>query len=442
VGLVAAGVVLLLAIGSWIAGDLARNYAIGKLQAENGLIALQVDAKEREVLEWQAIAHRRVDPALRKELAASSAEFHADLRALERSGELGQDARSIEEAHSLHDRAVARELAAIDRGQIQTALKIDEEATDPAAALLSRRLIAARMRLEHNSDHAAWIAGLLGWMKALAAAAAAVFLVRLALTARARGLRAETEREVLAELNQRLLEVDRIRDDLIATVSHELRTPLTSIRGYLELIDEEESGLSEEGRTFLGVIERNAVRLEHVVTDLLFIAQVDANRLELEFAPFPPQELVADAVSSARPFAESQGIELHSRVDEVPPLLGDRARLAQLLDNLISNALKFTPRGGRVEVRLWCDAAGSMVLEVADTGMGIVKAEQVRLFERFYRTSSATESAIAGTGLGLSIVKITAEAHGGTVSLDSEEGRGTTFRVVLPLAAQFGPAPA
>jgi signal transduction histidine kinase len=116
-------------------------------------------------------------------------------------------------------------------------------------------------------------------------------------------------------------------------------------------------------------------------------------------------------------------------------------RLAQLLDNLISNALKFTPPGGR-EVRLSGTAVGSTVLEVADTGIGIPEAEQTKTFERFYRATAATTNAIAATGLGLAIVKLTAEAHGGTVSLQSVEGEGTTFRVVLPLATELLPAAA
>jgi signal transduction histidine kinase len=113
-----------------------------------------------------------------------------------------------------------------------------------------------------------------------------------------------------------------------------------------------------------------------------------------------------------------------------------------LLDNLISNALKFTPPGGRVEVRLSSTDAGSTVVEVADTGIGIPKAEQDKTFERFYRASAATKNAIAGTGLGLAIVKLTAEAHGGTVSVESNEGEGSTFRVVLPLQAKLVPAAA
>jgi signal transduction histidine kinase len=278
-------------------------------------------------------------------------------------------------------------------------------------------------------------------MKMLVAAVATALLVRQAARSRARSAKAEAERESLAELNRRLLEVDRIKDDFIATVSHELRTPLTSIRGYLELVGAD-AGLSEQGRGFLDVVDRNSERLQCLVADLLFVAQVDADEYVLKLGLFCPQELVDQAVAAARPFAEVQQITLCADVDDVREVAGDRARLAQLLDNLISNALKFTPPGGRVDVRLRSTDAGSTVLEVADTGIGIPESEQDKTFERFYRATAATKNAIAGTGLGLAIVKLTAEAHGGTVSVESNEGEGSTFRVVLPLQAKLVPAAA
>jgi len=228
-----------------------------------------------------------------------------------------------------------------------------------------------------------------------------------------------------------------IKDEFVATVSHELRTPLTSIRGYLEIMRDEEKGLSEEGRGFLAVIDRNSQRLLGLVTDLLFIAQAEADQFKLELSLFCLRELVDETIASAQPRAHAQQITLLARVGELAPVVGDRARIAQLLDNLLSNALKFTPPSGRVDVRLHRDADGSTVLEVADTGIGIQQAEQSKPFERFYRTTTATRNAIAGTGLGLSIVKLTAEAHGGTASVESDEGKGATFRIVLPLLAEL-----
>jgi two-component system, OmpR family, phosphate regulon sensor histidine kinase PhoR len=139
-------------------------------------------------------------------------------------------------------------------------------------------------------------------------------------------------------------------------------------------------------------------------------------------------------VNAAKPAAESNDIELWLDAQSLPTLCGDRERLAQVLDNLISNAVKFTPAGGRIEVRARADSTRA-IIEVADTGMGISREEQHQLCERFYRTAAANEQAIQGTGLGLSITRAIVEAHGGTVGVESEVGAGTTFTVELPLAA-------
>jgi signal transduction histidine kinase len=433
--------VLALSVASWVIGDIARNHALGKLHAEIGLVTLQADTRQRAALEWEAIGRRRIDPALHRQFAASAVKLKADFLELRRGVDNAVAIARIEQANTSHDRAVALELAALQRHQISLALKIDAQATDPAAGALDDKLTALGGKLQSDSRRAARLASIIGWMKALVAALAIALLVRQAIRSRARGAKAEAETEALSELNRRLLEVDWIKDEFVATVSHELRTPLTSIRGYLEIMRDEEEGLSEEGRGFLAIIDRNSARLLALVTDLLFIAQAEADRFELELSLFCPQELVDDAIASSQPLADAQQITLLADVEELAPVVGDRARIAQLLDNLVSNALKFTPPSGRVDVRLHRDAEGCTVLEVADTGIGIHKTEQSRLFERFFRTTTATKNAIAGTGLGLSIVKLTAEAHGGIASVESDEGIGTRFRVVLPLPAEL-PIPA
>ncbi len=433
--------VVALAVGSWVLGDITRNYAIGRLHAEVDLVVLEAATNKSQALEWEAIGRRRVDPFLRAEVAATHGQVKADLQGLRRdaggAGRMGQ----IEQAYARYSQALALELGAIQRGQIARALRLDAQSTDPAGETLANLVKSSRLEAHRDSSNAAQLAGLIGWMKMLVAAVATALLVRQAARSRARRAKAEAERESLAELNRRLLEVDRMKDDFIATVSHELRTPLTSIRGYLELLDGED-GLSEQGRGFLSVVDRNSERLQYLVTDLLFVAQADADEYVLKIDLFCPQELVDQAVTAARPFAEAQQITLSAVIDDVPEVGGDRARLAQLLDNLISNALKFTPPGGCVDVRLSSTDEGSTVLEVADTGVGIPEAEQDKTFERFYRATASTKNAIAGTGLGLAIVKLTAEAHGGTVSVESSEGEGSTFRVVLPLPAVLVPAAA
>jgi PAS domain S-box-containing protein len=244
--------------------------------------------------------------------------------------------------------------------------------------------------------------------------------------------------ERLAAQNEQLRELDRMKDEFVALVSHELRTPLTSILGYLELVLEGDVGeVSDDQEHFLSIIERNAQRLLRLVGDLLFVAQIEAGKLAIERDAVDLLAVARDCIEAQQPRAAEKEIELGLDGIEVVGFQGDRVRLAQLLDNLVSNAIKFTPEGGRVDVRLSPDN-GHVHLAVSDTGMGIPRDEQGRLFERFFRASGATQKAIQGTGLGLTISKAIVVAHGGSISVESEEGRGTTFVVDLPLAETGG----
>ncbi|MGI8606155.1 MAG: sensor histidine kinase [Gaiellaceae bacterium] len=255
---------------------------------------------------------------------------------------------------------------------------------------------------------------------------------RLLRSERAARLETENARGLLAGQNERLKELDALKDEFVSLVSHELRTPLTSIRGYLELVLDGEAGsLTEEQKRFLRVVERNADRLLGLVGDLLFVAQVDAGRLPIEFDDLDLALVAAECVEGSRPAAEAKRLEL---ILDAPPLAakGDRGRLDQLLGNLVSNAVKFTPDGGRVTVRVSAQDEGALI-EVSDNGIGVPEAERDQLFTRFFRSSTATENAIPGTGLCLVIAKAIAEAHGGRIAVESREGVGTTFKVTLPL---------
>jgi signal transduction histidine kinase len=251
---------------------------------------------------------------------------------------------------------------------------------------------------------------------------------------------AEGARDALHAQNERLREVDALKDDLIALVSHELRTPLTSIVGYLELVQEEEDELKEEHRNHLAVVQRNAHRLLGLVSDLLFAAQVQAGRLTLEKDFVSVSELLDEAVATALPTAADRQIDMTVHASDVAHVIGDRQRLAQVLDNLLSNALKFTPPNGSVVVSMF-PRDTTVLIEVSDTGLGISPADQKRLFTRFFRTEAAMQKEIKGTGLGLSIVKAIVEGHGGEITVESAEGKGATFRIVLPLAAAVVPQP-
>jgi signal transduction histidine kinase/CHASE3 domain sensor protein len=228
-------------------------------------------------------------------------------------------------------------------------------------------------------------------------------------------------------------ELDRLKDEFVATVSHELRTPLTSMMGFLEMIREGEAGeLTDEQKRFLAIVYRSSERLQRLVGDLLFVARLDAGGLQLQFGEARLDEIVGDAVESSAALARSREVELVAELEDVPPVVGDKERLGQLVGNLVSNALKFTPAGGRVTARSFVDGSHA-VIEIADTGIGIPEAEQSRLFQRFFRSSTATEQAIPGTGLGLVISKAIAEAHGGSIGASSKPGVGTCFRVEIPL---------
>ena len=246
---------------------------------------------------------------------------------------------------------------------------------------------------------------------------------------------AEAVHQLLSEQNERLRELDRLKDEFVSLVSHELRTPLTSIRGYIELLLEDGDDVGADQRRYLEIVDRNSERLLELVSDLLFLAQIEAGKLGIERSQVDLSKIVEECIETSSPVADAHGIELNAKVDRVPRLQGDRARLAQVLDNLVSNGLKFTPSGGRVEVRLSAQD-GAAILEVEDTGLGIPVDEQERLFERFFRSSNAAENAIPGTGLGLTITKAIVERHGGRIEVDSAENTGTTVRVSLPLGAR------
>jgi signal transduction histidine kinase len=245
---------------------------------------------------------------------------------------------------------------------------------------------------------------------------------------------AEEMQRQLAEQNERLVELDRLKDEFVSSVSHELRTPLTAVTGYVELLLEDETG--PEARRYLEIVQRNAHRLLELVEDLLFAARLQVGGLvELDRARVDLRLLAEQAVEAAAPEADSAAVVLRLRAGgEVPSVDGDAERLARLLANLVSNAIKFTPAGGRVEIGVE-QQDGKVVLEVSDTGMGIPEEERDRLFERFFRSQAALDRKVPGTGLGLYICKAIVDAHDGRIAVRTAVGGGTIVVVELPAAA-------
>ncbi|HZR96357.1 MAG TPA: HAMP domain-containing sensor histidine kinase [Gaiellaceae bacterium] len=236
----------------------------------------------------------------------------------------------------------------------------------------------------------------------------------------------------LERIRARLVEADRVKDEFVALISHDLRTPLTSVMGYIELAldDDLEPPLDAERRGYLDVVSRSSQRLLRLVDDLLFVARLQAGRLDLTPTALDLRELAHQAAEEARRRASAKGVELVFEGNGPVRVDADKGRMFQLLDNLVSNAIKFTPEGGRVEVAV--SANGSAVLEVRDTGIGFTEEEAARVFDRFFRTDAAVDGQVPGTGLGLYIAQAITEAHGGRITAAPRSGGGAVFRIELP----------
>ncbi len=262
-------------------------------------------------------------------------------------------------------------------------------------------------------------------------------------TGRTRALRLVSEqtielRDQAAELRVTVDELEAaqaIKDEFLALVSHELRTPLTSIRGYAELLRDEE--LADEQREYVNVIDRNAARLVGLVEDLLLMAQIQSGGVPLEVGEVTLNDLIARSGEAAKPFAASKEIELDIHVESGIATQGDPVRLGQVLDNLVSNAIKYTPNGGVVSITM-TRTGETATIAVKDSGIGIPEEEHAQMFSRFFRASNARVSGIDGTGLGLAITRGIVEAHGGTIGFESVVGAGTTFSITLPHAHGCG----
>ena len=231
-----------------------------------------------------------------------------------------------------------------------------------------------------------------------------------------------------------LKRLEQVRREFVANVSHELRTPLTAIKGFAETLRDGALRDPRQASEFVDVIYRHAERLRALIEDLLDLSAVEQGQSRLTLKAVAIDEVVAQAAAVIRPAADAKGLTLALQIPaDLPPARADRDRLAQVLINLLDNAVKFTPRSGRIAV-VGARAGERLSLAVSDTGVGIPAGELDRVFERFYRVDRSRDRAEGGTGLGLAIAKHLVLAMRGSIDVESVQGAGTTFTVRLPAA--------
>ncbi len=296
------------------------------------------------------------------------------------------------------------------------------------AALISKGELLGMMVVVRTGEHPSFVQSDLDFLKGLAGQAAiAIENARLYATEQQRA------HELVRALEQQR-DLDRMKNEFIQNISHELRTPLSIVRGYAELLEQGDLGdLPPAQRDSIGVIARRSRMLSKMLDDLLAILAAESRRMAKEVVDLA--KLIEGMLIDFQPAARQAGIVLAANIaPDVPPVSGDPVHLRRVVDNLVSNALKFTPSGGHVAVCLTQDG-GSVVLEVSDTGIGIPPEQQQRIFDRFYQIDGSTTRRYGGVGLGLALVKEIVESHGGRVSVVSRENQGSTFRVILPAMA-------
>ena len=254
---------------------------------------------------------------------------------------------------------------------------------------------------------------------------------------------------VLSSLGRRLVQhgtwtnavpmkdLERMRTDFLSIIAHELRTPITVMRTLTGLLLDPASDPSpEQRRTMLETMERNAERMQHLIGEILDLARYRAGTIGLQLRQFDATELAESAVATIRPLAErrNQTVDLQIPRGPSPRVFGDRPRLDRALLNLVANAQRFAPEGGRIIVRLHRPAGGMIRWSVTDDGPGIPLEDQAHLFERFYVGTHDPNEAHEGVGLGLPRALAIAQAHGGSIDVQSRPGHGSTFTLVVPVA--------
>ncbi len=239
-------------------------------------------------------------------------------------------------------------------------------------------------------------------------------------------------------------ELDKMKTDFISVVSHELRTPLTSIKGYTDLLLSGAAGENSELQSeFLGIIDISTTRLSNLINDILDISRIESGTLKIKHEPIDYRHIVADTLRLMKAAADAKDVSMDAALPgAIPPVRGDADKVTQVLTNLVSNAIKYTPEGGWVKVSLEVTGDTSVTTCVADSGIGVAPEDQKKLFQRFFRADNSSTREAGGTGLGLVIAKTLIELMGGTIWLESEPSRGSKFYFTLPLFLETVNAPA
>ena len=235
-------------------------------------------------------------------------------------------------------------------------------------------------------------------------------------------------------------ELDKMKTDFISVVSHELRTPLTSIKGYTDLLLSGASGETTELQDeFLGIIQSSTTRLSNLINDILDISRIESGGMDIKQEAVDYRRIVSETLRLMKAAADEKGISMDASLPEtIPPIRGDADKVTQILSNLVSNAIKYTPEGGWIKISLELTGEASLLTCVADSGIGIASEDQKRLFQKFFRADNTSTREAGGTGLGLVITKTIVELLGGAIWVESDPGRGSRFYFTLPLYLDAG----
>ena len=401
-------------------------------EVQDGLIAA-IAAEKAAEMEYT------VDPSSETHAEvgeASEATIEAISEIAAQVGQSNQElANQLRSFHEYYVEATARRVAAIAAGDLVGAHRIDVEETDLILSVMRDRITAVTLDSEGEAEIA--FAELRATAQKVLTLTPLVFAIGFVLLLalwwvfeRANRATRETYREIE--------QLSRLRSEFVSLVSHEFRTPLTGIQGFSEMIRDEAMTMPE-AREYAGDINKDARRLARLITDMLDLDRMESGRMTLNSDPVDFNRIVTETAGQFRLSAADHPIELELD-SHVPMLIGDADRLTQVVTNLVSNAIKYSPKGGAVEIRTQL-ADRTVTLTVRDHGIGIAPEQLEKIFERYSRVETTETRSISGTGLGLPIVRLIVQLCDGKVWATSEFGQGSVLHVQLPIPEAVAAAP-